>query len=85
MDDRYQNQPWYIRAFRWWRYMPPAYLRVVWKILLWSWRDSILWDEYDNTWWKRASLIYDLEMGGADCHMRHVYSMDEVRERLLSD
>ena len=75
-DDRYQYQPWYIKAYRWIRWVPYYYVLGTLKYI-----------KYKNTTPDlEEDLSYHTTMkiwkGLAQCKMKHWYSIDEVRDNI---
>ncbi len=65
-DDRYQNQPFYVKMYRWLRWMPLYYVTGLIKA-----RGS---DERD--------IIMSIHKGSAHVAMKYYYTWEEVRERM---
>lgn len=89
-DDRYQHQPRYIQLYRWWRHRPVTVLQFLWWLLKWSLRGMPLpTDDFHKALHRnRVSVVrtqWSLAKGGAQCRMRHLYGMDEVRQHLGLD
>jgi hypothetical protein len=69
MDNRYQNQPWYIKVWRC-RYYIPIPFRA---ILFWL---RCTDDECS------FNLCWSIEVGMAQYHMKYYYTIEEVEDRL---
>lgn len=71
MDDRFQNQPWFVKL---WRYR--FYLLIPWNAtLLWWWNRK---DEDID-----FSVAWGICIGGAQIKMKWYYTMEEMEERLF--
>lgn len=71
MTDRFQDQPWYIKL---WRYR--HYLRIPYSTIIYRYRSKIAEKN-----WKYA---YSIAIGDAQLKMRWVYTLQEVKENLES-
>ena len=71
MTDRFQDQPWYIKL---WRYR--HYLRIPYSTIIYRYRSKIA----EKNW----KLAYDLSVGDAQIKMNWLYTLDEVKETLES-
>lgn len=71
MKDRFQDQPWYIKL---WRYR--HYLRIPYSTIIYRYRSKIA----EKNW----KLAYDLSVGDAQIKMNWLYTLDEVKETLES-
>jgi hypothetical protein len=71
MTDRFQDQPWYIKL---WRYR--HYLRIPYSTIIYRYRSKIA----EKNW----KLAYDLAVGDSQIKMNWLYTLDEVKETLES-
>lgn len=63
-DPRYQFQPWPVRWYRWWRYMPFAYVRSAFWVVKFAFSIPAAWDASvkqchemeDESGWPRGSI-----------------------------
>ena len=81
MDDRYQNQPWYVKLWRR-RYTlsAPFHALRYWKNM----RGKLLAPEIpDSREWEFRDA-WKLAIGSAHAKMKWYYTIDEVKERLHS-
>lgn len=69
MTDRFQDQPWYIKL---WRYR--HYLRIPYSTIIYRYRSKIA----EKNW----KLAYDLAVGDSQIKMNWLYTLDEVKETL---
>lgn len=65
MKDRFQDQPWYIKL---WRYR--HYLRIPYSTIIYRYRSKIA----EKNW----KLAYDLAVCNAQIKMNWLYTLDEV-------
>lgn len=70
MSNRFQDQPWYIKL---WRYR--HYLRIPYSTIIYRYRSKIAEKN-----WKYA---YSIAMGEAHYRMKWIYTLEEVREMAL--
>ena len=76
MDDRYQNQSWYIRLWRRRYYILVPFVAFrMWYGLLWTRKVPLPQDDYS------FDLCWKLAKGLAQGKMKWYYTMDEVKER----
>ena len=71
ISDLFQDQPWYIKL---WRYR--HYLRIPYSTIIYRYRSKIAEKN-----WKYA---YSIAIGDAQLKMRWIYSLQEVKETLES-
>lgn len=71
VSNLFQDQPWYIKL---WRYR--HYLRIPYSTIIYRYRSKIAEKN-----WKYA---YSIAIGDAQLKMRWVYSLQEVKENLES-
>lgn len=69
MNDRFQDQPWYIKL---WRYR--HYLVIPYSTIIYRYRSKIA----EKNW----ELAYHLAIGDAQIKMNWFYTLDEVKARL---
>lgn len=79
MNDRYQHQPFWIRAYRWWRYMPIAFVAGI--VLFPFWWAKLKPSEKADLWgfWTEWRVFRDIYIGTAQSKMNWLYSWDEVK------
>jgi hypothetical protein len=96
IDDRYQFQPWYIKAKRWLQWRPLYLARTGWHVLGWivrgarpvSWtpaKDADTGEEipgYTETRRETFGHIIGINRSMAQMKMRHYFTADEVLEDL---
>jgi len=70
-EDRYQFQPWYVKAYRWLKYTPPAFVYAAWTYLTFPERKL---RKNDISRKLMAELIFIKERSG----MQHWYTKEEV-------
>jgi hypothetical protein len=94
LDDRYQCRPWYVRAYRWLRWMPLGYFaaakavstylaQVSWALM--QGKDLVeenLVDEYWGGVDDEVRLRFHIYVGHSHGKMKWYYTMDEVEERI---
>lgn len=74
----YEKQPWYIRWYRWWRYMPPRIILACYRLIKWS--VTGMQPEIFMTRWETIILIYQGTTARAQLDMGACISSDELRE-----
>ena len=72
MTDRFQDQPWYIKL---WRYR--HYLSVPYSIILYRYKTNMS----EKSW----KLAYHLAIGDAQIKMNWIYTLDEVMGTLAEN
>ena len=72
MTDRFQDQPWYIKL---WRYR--HYLRIPYSTIIYRYRSKIA----EKNW----KFAYDLAVGDAQIKMDWLYTLDEVMASLAEN
>lgn len=85
-DDRYQNQNFIVRAYRWLRWKPAYAILASYRVARWALRGCkpITWDTPDEDGWpvetRRSTLecIWGTTMGTASIRMKHYYTLEEV-------
>lgn len=85
MDNRYQFQPRYIKVYRWLRWRPYWALRATWVILRWVLSGARLYVKeppWCMTRWSYVKFIWGIHRSLAECSMRHLYTMEEVMQRV---
>jgi hypothetical protein len=79
MDNRYQYQPWYIKLWRWIRYMPLAYLTYWYILITWKLKGSKI---EEGDWFQTAkSFCYHLKTMCtcyAEMKMKWYYTIEEI-------
>lgn len=89
-DDRYQNQTYWVKCYRWWRYKPiytvVAYFNVLRYIVSGMpkhqhiFPDGYVWRE---TRWESIKTIFVVSASMADIKMRHLYDWDEIKREFV--
>jgi hypothetical protein len=84
-DDRYQYQTRFVKCCRWLRWKPLYSVIAVWAILRW------LLTSRQVPFWHRpgcfayVKFIWKLYLGMAATGMRHVYTIEEIVRRMVSE
>lgn len=85
-DDRYQFQPWYIKAFRQIRYKPQMYALMAWHFMLWIvvHRMCIPTEppNFYKSRWHVAKHAYRCWLGLCHCWMGNTLTLDEAMDKL---
>lgn len=81
-NDRYQFQPWYVKAYRQIRYRPLCWYRGLLMLARWAVDGMPVEPQYIPTRRLMAAFIWKAEMVEFDIDAGHYYSMDEVRTEL---
>ena len=77
IDDRYQNQKWYVKLWRKRHIVPVPYFAFRW------WLKELKQPLYDKDGRRRLNFktCLSVQMGMADHKMKHYFTQEEVRER----
>ena len=73
--NRYQNQCFLVRAYRWCRWKPLVALQAVWHIVRHPTPDD---RDFYLSWYEYVQVVWDCYMADADFCMEHYYTPEEV-------
>lgn len=79
--DRYQFQPWYIKAYRWLRYKP-YWMWCGWTMIFAWLRGGA---QVHRPWRSRRELaahLWTINLSMADIEMGHLYTLEEVKHEV---
>jgi hypothetical protein len=80
-DSRYQFQPWPVKALRWLRYMPLAYVKATCGTIQWAWHGcQVTPEQFDWAPTKREMVraIFECKRGQAQIDMGAYWTGEEV-------
>ena len=77
--NRYQFQPWYVKAYRQVCYRPKWFFMAIWYLLSYVFKGMPTGRE---TRLSNLKLVWSITIGCADRDMKHYYTLDEAIERL---
>lgn len=83
-DDRYQFQPWYVKAWRWVLYRPIFAIQAWWHLSCWAATGARIPDEsreYFPTRREFVEHVWTVNRSRASFRMRHWYTTDEAMDR----
>lgn len=85
--NRYQFQPWYVKAYRQVRYSPKWFVVAVFKLLWWvlmgcRHESSLVY--FARTRWQTPSMIWKWSRVMASIDMNHCWYIEEMIEKLRS-
>ena len=82
--DRWQFQPFHVKAYRWVRFIFPAWFVLAYKVACWLLSGAPRCDlsEEDDkcvlSRWRTLGLIKSCTIGMAECNAGHWYTTEEV-------
>ncbi len=83
-EQRYQFQPWYIKAYRHLRHAPASITQTSWAMLKWVvWYRLVIPEDLPcATRWQVFTFSLSCWRGLHDCRVGYYYTSDEVFTRL---
>lgn len=79
-NNRYQFQPWYIKALRHLKYRPLWWFHVLQAYFKWLLRGAPK-ETWHSSRWQTAVESYDIWLGLYDLWIGHYYLREEIREK----
>ena len=77
-DDRYQNQNFFVKVYRWFKYKPVYLVKAGFCILKTFFNRNLLWDEDEKVYFRR-DFIFGLICSESDAKMKHYYLLEEIK------
>jgi len=80
MDDRYQNQTFFVRVYRWMKWKPVFFIKGVYFVFKTFLNKELLWDSHEKAYFRRR-FIFKSVYRQSESKMKHYYHGYELFDK----